>query len=759
VILGTTSMRAALAAAAVLAALPGFAQQPPNPIHPTFVPLGADGRPAKRAEDVSADATCGACHDAKHVEAHTTHGKGAARASCIQCHVDGGKLDLARVAADGRLPREALRIGSPRAATCAACHGLAGDARTPVALPPALEAPPAGGRLASLTLAEGAIVAPQRMADSFLNLKDKDALASPWDVHAAKLVDCAGCHFAPNDPRRTDGKRAKLEYLTTDPRRTSTAEFLYRPDHRLARTGCRSCHDPLQAHAFLPYRERHVDVIACQTCHAAPRAPAAEMVDATVVTAAGTPVIRFRNVERAPGEPLNAALVAPLQPLLVMRTEADGAERLTPVNVVSRWRWVNGGDRAEVPLETVARAFRPDGAWAPSVLAALDLDHDGNLSDAELRLDAPTKVAAVAARLRALGVADPVIDGELETHVVTHGIPGRALALSDCGACHARDSRLDDSYPIAAYVPGGVSPRPPEGGARIELAGSLAPTPAGGLAYRLDPAASKDGPYVLGHSRQAWTNRLGFLLFLAVALGVLLHGGTRLFLRALVRRRSGAPAPAHAAHEQEYVFGSYERLWHWTMALSGIALMATGIVVHNAGWAGPSSLTLSVNVHNVAAVVLLVNAGLSLFHHLVTRAIHQFIPHPHGLLQRALEHIEYQSRGIFLGDPHPHHPGHKLNPLQQVTYLSLLGLLFPLQIVTGLLIWAVGHWPRFGAAIGGLQLVAPVHNLGAWAFLAFFVLHTYLVTTGPTLGEHLRSMLTGYRSVPTDAPGASIQEA
>ncbi len=51
---------------------------------------------------------------------------------------------------------------------------------------------------------------------------------------------------------------------------------------------------------------------------------------------------------------------------------------------------------------------------------------------------------------------------------------------------------------------------------------------------------------------------------------------------------------------------------------------------------------------------------------------------------------------------------------------------------------------------GVLDLVAPLHNLGAWLFLAFFVLHTYLVTTGPTLGEHLRSMVTGFRSAPPD---------
>jgi mono/diheme cytochrome c family protein len=71
------------------------------------------------------------------------------------------------------------------------------------------------------------------------------------------------------------------------------------------------------------------------------------------------------------------------------------------------------------------------------VVRALDADGDGALSPAEARLDTPRKAELVAARLRALGVADPAVEGLLETHVVTHGIPSRELALSDCGACHA----------------------------------------------------------------------------------------------------------------------------------------------------------------------------------------------------------------------------------------------------------------------------------------------------------------------------------
>ena len=53
------------------------------------------------------------------------------------------------------------------------------------------------------------------------------------------------------------------------------------------------------------------------------------------------------------------------------------------------------------------------------------------------------------------------------------------------------------------------------------------------------------------------------------------------------------------------------------------------------------------------AVVLVVNAGLSLFYHLSTAAIRTFLPAPRGLLGRVLAHLRYQTRGIFLGDPDP----------------------------------------------------------------------------------------------------------
>jgi thiosulfate reductase cytochrome b subunit len=721
-------------------------QQPVNPMHPAFVPRDAAGNPTRVAADVSATNTCGGCHDAPYIESHSSHGAGRGGATCVHCHVDGGRLDVApeRLDDEGRLVRHSLRIGAPRPASCAPCHGVVSEGRGLVELPSSLVAPGAGfaARGLSLTLVEGAIVAPQRMSESFLDLQDKGSLTDPWDVHAAKLVECTSCHFAANDPARVDDKRTSLRYVKADPRRMSTAEFLQRPDHRLATPGCRSCHDALATHDFLPYRERHMEVLGCQTCHiSAPRAPAAEMVDATVCTPEGEPVVRYRNMDPAPGEANNAAFVRPLRPLLVERVESDGARRLAPVNLVSRYRWVVGAEA--VPADKVAAALLDGGRYAPAVLAELDVDHDGRLDARELRLDTPAKAALVAARLRPLVHGDPTIEGTLEAHPLAHGVGGRHRAERACEACHAATSRLSGAFPIVPYLPGGVAPRPRDGD-RVTLEGAIVPTPEGGLAFQHGPTPGR--LHVLGATRHALSNRLGFFLFLAVALGVTAHGAGRVLLRGKRAGHAHAAPPSDAP--KVYVFGVYERLWHWTMAASGVVLIGTGIGIHNAGASWVGGLPRLVLLHNVAAVVLSANAFLSLFYHLATIAIRSFIPEPTGFVKRVLEHVAYQSRGIFHGAPHPTQaPTEKLNPLQQVTYLALLNLLFPLQIATGVLLWAIGRWPDLGAALGGLSIVAPVHNLGAWLFLSFFVLHVYLVTTGRSVGDHLQSMLTGYRAV------------
>ena len=92
---------------------------------------------------------------------------------------------------------------------------------------------------------------------------------------------------------------------------------------------------------------------------------------------------------------------------------------------------------------------------------------------------------------------------------------------------------------------------------------------------------------------------------------------------------------------REYIFTAYERLWHWVMALSVIALIVTGLQIHFPGRINLFGAASAVAIHNFFAVVLMINAFLALFYHLATAAIRQFLPEREGLAEELTRQTKY----------------------------------------------------------------------------------------------------------------------
>ena len=697
----------------------------PNAMHPLFAPLDSTGAPVARSGlPASSSRTCGACHDVEAIRAHDDHWTASVRVDCVACHFEGGRLpaDPAAYDAGGRLRREAMFLSGPRDAQCGACHGIAHAGRTPLEIPADFGLAPDPPRTYALTLHTGEILSGQDLSESFLNLPGKEARAYPWDVHLRRLVTCVDCHYAANNPLKNGRQRVRPSFLAQDPRRIEFAEYLKRPDHRLAAAECRSCHDPLAAHDFLPYKERHLDALECGACHVPGLfGPAARLVDSTVVTLQGAPALVLRGFDADPGRTLNTAYDAGYVPLLRPVAGADGRTRLAPVNAVATYAWTDAATGAPVPWDRVTAAFLVDGRYAPPIQAVLDADGDGAVSAAELRLDTPAKLEAVRARLRAVGVADPRPAAAVGTYPVRHGVQAGAQVMRDCNSCHTRGGRLASGLALGPYAPAGLI---------VETEAVPPEFP---------------GRDVFGHARGGWADRMGFLLFLLVVAGVGVHTGVRFLTR------STRPRPAEEL-ERVYLYTTYERFWHWLMAGSVLVLALTGLQVHFAGVRGALPLPQAVVLHNAFALILTANAFLALFYHVTTRAIQRFFPPREGIRARVLEQARFYTSGIFLGRPHPSPktPERRLNPLQQVTYLLLLNVLFPLQVVTGAFIWGVSRRPDLADRVGGLTLMAPLHSLGAWLFLAFMVLHLYLTTTGHTVTSNLKAMVDGYDEVEPD---------
>ena len=110
---------------------------------------------------------------------------------------------------------------------------------------------------------------------------------------------------------------------------------------------------------------------------------------------------------------------------------------------------------------------------------------------------------------------------------------------------------------------------------------------------------------------------------------------------------------------------------------------------------------------------------------------------------------KYYIQGVFRHEPHPFHKSkeRKFNPLQMITYIGLLGVLLPLQGITGMMMWMVQKIPSIQTWFGGLPFLAPMHTLMAWLFASFIVGHVYLTTTGATPLEAMRGMVTGWEEV------------
>ena len=453
---------------------------------------------------------------------------------------------------DGLVPQSLLGLADPTVENCGLCHGRVHLEKEPVRLDLGLED--------YETASKGQIFSPQPVRESALNLKDKAKWTHAWDVHAARLVGCTGCHTSLNNPVSfAEADRSRPEHLRYDARRPNIDDYLQKPSHHFTKGAsaqgttarrldgtmrrCEDCHDAVAAHEdWLPNPRRHLTVMLCETCHVPEvRAPARQQCDWTVLTPDAGPRVTYRGVEGDPTDP--RALITGFAPVILPRRQRDGAVRHGPHNLCTSWYWV-GGDPARpvrsVDLEAAFFDFEAEQSYHPDVVRALDEDLSGTLSVVELRLDTAAKVEAIAKRLEAVGVVGPRIEGRIQPLSLHHGVVPGAFATRACETCHARDSRLTTPFPLSDYVPYGAEARL-VGDSNITMPGRVFTDETGRLLYEPVPTAS--GRYVIGHDRAGWIDVVGLLAVVGALAGVVLH--------ALLRGHHGRLRRPHGRRRKE----------------------------------------------------------------------------------------------------------------------------------------------------------------------------------------------------------------
>ena len=667
--------------------------------------------------------------------------------------VDGFHWNKFAFQENGQISTNRVFIKDPTNSNCAACHG---KVHTDTSQPLTIDV---GELNYPQTATTGQVIASQKISDSGLNLAGKDKLSRSWDIHAERQLQCTDCHYSLNNPSHVDeAQKAEPGHLLYDPRTLEISEYLEKPDHNFARgqsaqynvapelkgtmRRCESCHDATKGHVeWLPYIDTHMATVACETCHI-PKlyAPAIQAYDWTVLTLDRQPVKSYRGVEGNPNAV--TSLVTGYQPVLLNRTNIDGQKLLTPYNLITTYYWVyedaNGNTRPVrfLDLET---AYFENGAYSTEILSIFDANRDGSLNMDELAIDSSSKEEVVKSKLVALGLKNPRTQGLTQPYSINHNVTEGKNAIHDCRACHNAESRVSQAMQLSDYAPNGIIPVFDPAN-NVNDTGEIMQGEGGAIYY--NPLPANDEMYVFGSSRVNWIDWLGALMFAGTLLGVIGHGTLR-----LITSRKQAHGPKRT--ERIYMYESYRRFWHWLQTTSIVILLFTGLVIHRPDIFGVFSFRGVVTIHNVIAVILVVNGLLSVFYHIATERLREYIPRPDGFFDDALLQARYYISGIFKGEGHPFEkrPDNRMNPIQKATYFGILNVLLPLQILTGALMWGVQKWPEVANWFGGLPLLAPFHSLIAWTFATFILGHVYLTTTGATPLEAMRAMVTGYEEV------------
>ncbi len=196
-----------------------------------------------------------------------------------------------------------------------------------------------------------------------------------------------------------------------------------------------------------------------------------------------------------------------------------------------------------------------------------------------------------------------------------------------------------------------------------------------------------------------------------------------------------------------YLYPLWLRFWHWLNALLFFVLILSGISLH---FSASGSLLVpfetAIVAHNICGILV---SAIFLFYtifNIVTGNYKYYIPHLKGLIGRMIKQGKYYLMGIFLREPHPFHSDkkQKFNPMQQIAYFFIIFFGMPLIIISGWMLMFPEVAPNEIFGMGGVWPMAILHTIVGFFLSVFMVAHIYLGTTGQTVGDLFKSMITGW---------------
>ena len=187
------------------------------------------------------------------------------------------------------------------------------------------------------------------------------------------------------------------------------------------------------------------------------------------------------------------------------------------------------------------------------------------------------------------------------------------------------------------------------------------------------------------------------------------------------------------------------RIWHWINASLIFFLIITGIQLRF-----PVISVFQYNhavfLHKIFGYVLAGSFLYWLAYYLITGNLKRhYIFHMRDT-KIMIHQGTYYTLSMFKGAKSPFTPSEneRFNPLQKIAYLSVMFVLTPIILISGILFSDVTYFLYIINYIGGVRILDAIHVATGYAFVLYLIVHLYMSTLGYRVISHIKAMITGY---------------
>jgi thiosulfate reductase cytochrome b subunit len=192
------------------------------------------------------------------------------------------------------------------------------------------------------------------------------------------------------------------------------------------------------------------------------------------------------------------------------------------------------------------------------------------------------------------------------------------------------------------------------------------------------------------------------------------------------------------------------RLWHWTNAFLIVLLILTGIQLRAPDLMLFGSYGTAVWLHKYVGFGATGTFVFWLIYTLFSGAFwRHYVLRPSDVKGMPKQAVFY-GFGIFRGKENPFRPSarNKFNPMQKLAYFSMMTVITPVIVMTGLLFSDILYFLPYIEAIGGVRILDAIHVIAAYFFLLYLLVHLYMATLGHSFFAHFKAMIVGYEEEP-----------